>query len=152
MFTSASFEPDLREHGEVAREVGDQLELPLARDLDRAVGDLDVGEAELGQPALELVELFARVDRLEERAAADDGRLEVSIKRNLLLEVVRDVARAPAELDDVDEGAGGVEETFDLAQVQPLVDDVGEPGLRGFPGRSGTPRNPSAKPGIAGDT
>ena len=36
---------DLGEHGEVAREVGDQLELSLARDVDRAVGDLDVRRA-----------------------------------------------------------------------------------------------------------
>ena len=38
---------DLGEDGEVAGEVGDQLELPLARDVDRAVGDLDVVDAEL---------------------------------------------------------------------------------------------------------
>src|SRR5581483_12292051 len=41
---------DLGEDGEVAREVGDQLELALARDLDRAVGDLDVVDAERLQP------------------------------------------------------------------------------------------------------
>src|SRR5579862_7235117 len=51
---------DLRQHGEVARELGDQGELRLARDLDRAVGDLDVREAVLGEPRLELVELLAR--------------------------------------------------------------------------------------------
>jgi hypothetical protein len=37
--------PDLREDDEVLREVGDQLELALTRDLERSVGDLDVGEA-----------------------------------------------------------------------------------------------------------
>ena len=42
---------DLREDGEVAGEVADQLELLVARDLDRAVGDLDVGEAVLDEPA-----------------------------------------------------------------------------------------------------
>src|SRR4051812_24625687 len=119
---------DLREHGEVAREVGDELELALARDLDRAVGDLDVRESVLGQPALELLELVACVDRLEERPAAHDRRLEVAIERDLLLEVVRDVAGAPAELDDVDVGARGIEEPLDLAQVEALVDDVREPG------------------------
>ena len=41
---------DLGEDGEVAREVGDQLELALARDVDRPVGDLDVREAELLEP------------------------------------------------------------------------------------------------------
>src|SRR5215471_17140961 len=111
----------LREHGEVLRELGDELELAVARNLDRAVGDLDVREAMLGQPALELVDLVARVDRLEKRAAADDRRLEMSVERDLFLEVVRDVAGAPAELDDVDEGAGCVEQPFDLAQVETLV-------------------------------
>jgi len=118
---------DLGEDGEVAGEVGDELELPLARNLDRAVGDLDVREAVFGQPGLELVEPVPRVDRLEERPAADDGRLEVAVERDLLLEIVRDVAGSPAELDDVDEGARRVEETFDLAQVQTLVHDVREP-------------------------
>ena len=50
---------DLGENGEVAREVGDQLELALARDLDRAVRDLDVRQTEVGQPLLVLVELAA---------------------------------------------------------------------------------------------
>src|SRR5438309_1200935 len=35
----------LGEHGEVASEVGDELELAVARNLDRPVGDLDVREA-----------------------------------------------------------------------------------------------------------
>src|SRR5919109_4821530 len=115
---------DLGEDGEVAREVGDQLELPLARDLERAVGDLDVREALLDEPRLELVDPSAPVDGLEERAAADDGRLEEPVEGDLLLEVVRDVARAPSELHDVDELAGGVEEALDVAEVQALVDDV----------------------------
>src|SRR5580765_6733102 len=128
---------DLRERGEVAREIGDELELPVTRDLDRAVGDLDMREAVLGQPGLELVDLVARVDRLEERAAADDGCLEMAIERNLLLEIVRDVAGAPTELDDVDEGACGVEEPLDLAQVEALVDDVREPGAARLAGPLG---------------
>ena len=48
---------DLGEDGEVAGEVGDQLELALARDVDRAVRDLDVREAELVEPGLVLVDL-----------------------------------------------------------------------------------------------
>ena len=36
---------DLGEDDEVAGQVGDQLELALAREVDRPVGDLDVGEA-----------------------------------------------------------------------------------------------------------
>src|SRR5919197_22871 len=117
---------DLGEDGEVARELFDQLELALAWDVEGAVRDLDVREALLDEPTLELVELAAREDRLEERSAADDRRLERPVERDLLLEVVRDVRRAPAELDDVDKLAGGVEEALDLAEVEPLVDDVRE--------------------------
>src|SRR5690349_17152072 len=55
------FRSHLREHGEVAGELGDELELAVARDLDRAVRDFDVREAVLGEPALELLDLVARV-------------------------------------------------------------------------------------------
>src|SRR6266571_448270 len=53
---------DLREDGEVAPELVDQLELALARDVEGAVRDLDMREALIGQPAPELVELAAGVD------------------------------------------------------------------------------------------
>src|SRR5213593_547617 len=107
-------------------------------DVERAVGDLDVREAMLQQPRLELVHAPARVHDLEERPAAHDRRLERAVERDLLLEVVRDVARAPAELDDVDELAADVEHAFDLTEVQPLVHDVREPfgaRLAGPPGQ-----------------
>src|SRR5207248_1879932 len=65
---------DLGEDGEVACEVGDQLELALARDVDRAIGDLDVCQAEAREPRLVLVELILDVDGLEE-GAADHDRL-----------------------------------------------------------------------------
>src|SRR6059058_1461238 len=117
---------DLGEDGEVAPELLDQLELALTRDVEGAVRDLDVREALLDQPAPELLQLAARVDRLEERPAADDRGLEAPIEGDLLLQVVRDVVRAPAELDDVYVLAGGVEEALDLAQVEALVDDVRE--------------------------
>src|SRR6185436_20784715 len=104
---------DLGEDGEVAGEVDDEIELLVAGDVERAVGDLDVREAVLGEPALELVHPAARVDGLEQSPAADDRRLEMAVERDLLLEVVRDVAGAPAELDDVDEGAARVEHAFD---------------------------------------
>src|SRR5438876_603080 len=63
---------DLGEHREVAREVGDQLELALARQVDDAVRDLDVREPEVGQPALVLVDLALRDHGLEERPADHD--------------------------------------------------------------------------------
>src|SRR5256885_914358 len=86
-----------------------------AQRLERAVGDLDVREAVLVEPRLELVDLVASVDSLEQRAATDDRRVEVAVERDLLLEIVRDVARAPPELDDVDELAADVEHPFDVA-------------------------------------
>src|SRR5262249_52488270 len=92
----------------------------------------DVREPVLDQPSLELVEPSARVDDLEERPPADDRRVEGPVERDLLLEIVRDVCGAPAELDDVDERAGSVEEALDVADVEPLVDHVREaldPGL-----------------------
>src|SRR5712691_7834865 len=63
---------DLGENGEVARELLDQLELALARQVDHAVRDLDVCETEPLQPALVAVELVLHEDDLEERAADDD--------------------------------------------------------------------------------
>src|SRR5436305_5918544 len=117
---------DLGEDGEVARELLDQLELALTWDVEGAVRDLDVREALLDQPAFELLQLAAGVDRLEERPAADDRGLEAPVEGDLLLQVVRDVGRAPAELDDVYVLAGGVEEALDLAQVEALVDHVRE--------------------------
>src|SRR5207249_1774863 len=103
---------NLREHREVPRKVFDQLQLLLARYVERAVGDLDVREAEIVQPAAELLELPARVDRLEQRSAANDRRVERAVERDLLLEVVRHVGRSPAELDDVDVLTRGVEQAL----------------------------------------
>src|SRR5919197_4658148 len=117
---------DLGENDEVVRKLGDQLELALARDLERPIGDLDVRETEVLEPALEIIDLVLREDGLEERASADHRSVEGAVERDLLLEIVRDVARAPAELHDVDVCARGVEEAFDLAQVQSLVDDMRE--------------------------
>src|SRR5205814_2141802 len=98
----------------------------ITRNVERAVGNLDVREALLDQPRLELVEFPLRVDGLEESAAADDRRLERAVERDLLLEVVRDVAGAPAELHDVDELSGRVEQALYVADVQPLVEHMGE--------------------------
>ncbi len=116
--------PHLGENGEVAREVGDQLELPLARDVDRPVGDLDVRQPELSQPRLVLVELALRVDDLEERPA-DHHRL-LAQHLELALEVRRDVRGAPAELDDVDVDARGLEHVLPPARAEALVDHVGQ--------------------------
>ncbi len=118
MFDLRVLRADLGEHDEVLGELLDQVELALARDLERPVRDLDVREAVVLEPALELVHLPLAVNRFEERSPADDRCPERAIERDLLLEVVRDVARSPAELDDVHVLAGSVEEPLDLAQVQ----------------------------------
>src|SRR5262249_5929267 len=75
---------DLREDGEVARDLLDQPQLALAWDLERAARDLHVREALLAQPALDLVELPAGVNGLEQRPAADDRRLQGAVERDLL--------------------------------------------------------------------
>src|SRR5262245_6742626 len=115
---------DLGQDREVAREVGDQLELFLARDLDRAVGDLDVRQAEVGEPALVLVDLVLDVYDLEERAADDDGLAAQYLE--LPAQVRCDVRGAPAELDDVDVDAGGLEDVLPAARAEALVEDVRE--------------------------
>src|SRR5439155_15083362 len=63
---------DLGEDGEVAGELLDQLELAVAREIDDAVGDLDMRQAETLQPALVVLDLVLDEDDLEERAADDD--------------------------------------------------------------------------------
>src|SRR5690348_15402427 len=113
---------DLGEDGEVLREVRDQLELALARDLHGAVGDLDVRDAEALEPALVLLELVADVDDLEERAADDDGLAAQDVE--LAAQVLRDVRGPPAELDDVDVVAGDLEHVFPSARAEALVEDV----------------------------
>src|SRR4051812_28705875 len=77
------------------------------------------------------------MDDLEERSAADDRRVERTVERDLLLEVVRDVARAPAELDDVDELAADVEHALDVAEIEPLVHHVREADVARLAGTRG---------------
>ena len=85
---------DLGEDGEVAGEVGDQLELALAREVDRAVRDLDVREAELAEPALVLVDLALR-ETASKKRAADHDRLALQHAR-ASARGWRDVARCPS--------------------------------------------------------
>ncbi len=115
---------DLREHAEILRQRLDDLELALARQVDRAVGDLDALEAVVAQPAAVAVELAAHLGDLEQRAAADHGDAERAVERELLAQVLRHVRRAPAELDDVDVVAAGRHQALDLRQGQALVHDV----------------------------
>src|SRR4051812_43202432 len=113
---------DLRQNGEVAGELRDQLELALARDLHRPVGDLDVREPEVAQPRLVLVELARDVDDLEERPADHDGLFAQHVE--LAPQVARDCGCSPAELDDRDVVAARLEYVLPAAGAETLVDDV----------------------------
>src|SRR3954452_822725 len=97
---------DLREDGEVARQVGDQLELSLARQVDHSVGDLDVVQAELRQPRLVLVDLVLHDHRLEERAADHDRLAGGAQHLELATQVLRDLRGAGPENYDVNERGG----------------------------------------------
>src|SRR5207237_4070919 len=119
---------DLGEDGEVAREVGDQLELALTRNLDRPVGDLHVREAELCDPRLVLVETVARIDDLEERPADDNGLFAEHLE--LPRQIRGDGCRAPAELDDRDVVPGNLENVLPRARTEPLVEHMGQPVMR----------------------
>ena len=81
--TSESLEPTSESTVKSRAKSCDQLELALARDLDRAVGDLDMLEVEArAATRLYSSSLLARVDGLEERAAADDGRVSAVERRS----------------------------------------------------------------------
>src|SRR5207249_1025156 len=101
---------DLGEDREIAREVGDQLELALPWDLDRPVRDLDVRQAEVTEPLLVLVEPVLRIDDLEERPADDDRLLAEHLE--LPLQASRHGGGAPPELDDRDVVAGNLEDVL----------------------------------------
>src|SRR5439155_1330312 len=100
----------------------------LERDdlLGRDVAEVDLGTEVLdalpGQPALVLVELVPGVDDLEEGPTDDDGLLAEHLE--LPLQVARHPGRAPAELDDVDVLAGGLEDVLPCARAEALVEDV----------------------------
>src|SRR6476619_584511 len=117
--------PDLGKHGEVARELLDQLELALARQVDHAVRDLDVREAELLQPALVALDLVLHEHDLEEGPADHDGLSPQDVE--LRAQVGRDVGGAPAELDDVDVVARRLEHVLPRTRAEALVDHVGQP-------------------------
>src|SRR5438270_454340 len=92
------------------RVAGQPETAPLARDVDRAVADLDVRQAEMIQPLLVLVEPILDVDDLEEGAADHDGLLLQHLE--LALEVVRHGGGAPPELDDRDVRAARLEDVL----------------------------------------
>ena len=116
----------LGEHCEVAGQIRNQLELALTREVDDAVGDLDVGQPELLQPAFVVVHLVLRDHRLEERSADHDGLPAQHVE--LCAQVRRDVGGAPAELDDVDVVARRLEHVLPRMRAEALVDHVSQAG------------------------
>src|SRR5204863_9189093 len=107
---------------EFGREVCDQLELVLPRNLDGTVGDLDVLQPEAVEPALVVVEPAFRVDDLEVRPADHDGLLAQHLE--LALQVSGDGGSAPAELDDRDVIPRNLEQVLPRARAEALVDHV----------------------------
>src|SRR5215211_3058813 len=154
-FDGGVLRADLREDGELARKLRDQLELLLARDLDRTVGDLDVRQPELAKPTLVLLHLPARPDCFEERAADDDSLLSEHLE--LAAQVRRHVGRAPAQLDHVDVVAARLEDVLPRPRPEPLVENVGQAAfarlkaeLKGRQGSSpGASRPPRSRRGRA---
>ena len=57
--------------------------LRVVRQLDRAVGDLDVAQAQLAQPGDQLVDAPLRDRQLGERAAEHDGDVVRAVAREL---------------------------------------------------------------------
>ena len=143
--TDESFEPTSERTVKSRAKSAISSSFALARDVDRAVGDLDVREAELGEPPLVLVELARRVDDLEERAADHDRLLAQHVE--LALEVARDVRGAPAELDDRDVVARHLEDVLPAARAEALVDHVGQADVPRQVEIKGGQRAPSASPG-----
>ena len=93
---------------------------------ERAVGHLDVPDAEalqpphvVGDPALVLADL-------EEGAARGEVDARRVAQPHLGLDAVRDVGRAPAELHDVDGLARRLDQRLEREQRQALVQHVGE--------------------------
>src|SRR5205823_14146954 len=106
-----------------------QLELAVTRDVDGAVGDLDVLDSELLQPTLVVVEPVARVHDLEERPAHHDRLVAQHLE--LPVQVAGHPGRAPAELDDVGSVAARLEDVLPRARAEALVEDVREPAVAG---------------------
>ena len=120
---------DLGEHGEVARQAFDQLALDLRLDRDRAVGDLDVAQAQLREPRHQALHPTLADRELGQRAAEHDGDPVGRVAIELGAQVGRDQRRAPAQLDDVDAAARDLEQVVDLGHRQAPIDHVRQPPL-----------------------
>src|SRR5437899_2155060 len=76
--------------------------------------------------------------QLEERAAEAGCDPGLPVRFDLRLDVLREVAGAPAELDDVDVARGRRQHILDLAEAESLIEHVSEalfPRLGGAPGK-----------------
>ena len=109
--TDESFEPTSERTVKSRAKSAISSSLLVARDVDRPVGDLDVREAELAQPALVVVELAERVDDLEEGPADHDRLLAQDLELALRGSASRTAVPQPS-LTIVDVLAGRLEDVL----------------------------------------
>src|SRR5438270_4249667 len=123
---------DLGEYGELLRQRFDQLALELGCEGDRAVGDLDMAETELAQPRDQALDATLADRNLRERAAEHHGYPVRRVALELGAQVGGNERSSPAELDDVDELAGDLQETVDVRERHAAVDHVRDASLAGL--------------------
>ena len=83
-------------------------------------------EPELAQPRDQAIDATLADRELGERPAEHHGDAVVGVARELGLEVGAHERRAPAELDDVDDLPGDLEQPVDVGERHPAIDHVGD--------------------------
>src|SRR5581483_12216392 len=109
---------------EVAGHGLDQPGLDAGPELHGALRHLDAVEADGVGPPHELPHLALDAGQLQQGAADAGAHLGLPAGLDLGPDVAADVGRAPAELDEVDVGAGQVEQRLQRGDGQAPVDDV----------------------------
>ena len=117
---------DLAEDDKLLRGARDELRLPLARQVDRAIRDFDIAAA---VPTAELEVILDEVLRhelLEERAAEKIADAMPTEAGRFLLQARRHEDRTPAELDEVYPVGGTGDRVFESGDWNAVIDDDGE--------------------------
>src|SRR5690606_19524638 len=128
------FRADLAEHRKFSSERLDAAQLLVVGDEQRAVGDLDLLDAQRGEEPLVVIELIAQEVGLEERTAEIDGHIGAAVDLELALEARRDGGRSPSHLDEIHVLGRYVQHVLHLARSQTLIEHQREseiPRLRG---------------------
>ena len=113
---------DLAEHGVVGRGAPDVFGLLAVGQIDRAVRDLDVATVEPVDESAPVVESALRDELLEQCATEVIVDAGVLHRVDLVLQVVGDQRRSPAELDHVDQAAEAGNDVREVVGRQPGVD------------------------------